>query len=334
MKTFLHLAAVGAVCFAASQAEAFNPDALRILNNVDGAYVSAINDASTMVVANLGLGFANHAFSYDGATLTDLGTLGGSGSYAYGVNDYGVIVGKSQISQGVSRAFAYTGGRMIDLGTLGGDYSAAFNINDAGTIVGESLTSDGQSHAFSFTGGQMTDLGTLPFSTTSAAYGINSACTIVGVSNERAFSYSNGVMTALDGSIIYSLRSGANAINDSGTIVGWSKSAVSFNVHAMSYSNGVMADLGDLGQGWEAGLCESYATAISNDGTIVGYSTTSTQYDPEVHAFIYKNGVMTDLGPYLDPDTSSQAFAVDNHDNVFGGGAKDGYLALFLFRGE
>lgn len=240
----------------------------------------------------------------------------------------------------MDRAFAYFGGRMIDLGTLGGDYSAAFNINNANTIVGESLTSDGQSHAFSFSGGQMTDLGTLPHNTanglllgfTSAAYGINSAGIIVGVSDERAFSYHNGVMTALDGSAIYSLQSGANAINDSSTIVGWSQSDISLNFHAMSYSDGVMTDLGDLGRGWDAGFCESYATAISNDGTIVGYSTTSTNFNPEVHAFIYKNGVMTDLSPDLDPDpdSSSQAFAIDDQDNVFGGGG-DGF---FIFHGE
>lgn len=98
MKTFLRLLAVaGTVCFAASQAEAFNPDALRILHNVDGYYVSAINHTGTMIVINVGSSPQGHAFSCDGTTLTDLGTLGGSGSYAYGVNDYGVIVGKSRI---------------------------------------------------------------------------------------------------------------------------------------------------------------------------------------------------------------------------------------------
>ena len=119
--------------------------------------------------------------------MTDLGTLGGSGSWAYGINDAGQVVGES-ITAADSYSFhafitGSNGAGMTDLGTLGGGYSYASGINDAGRVSGWSTTAAGATHAF-ITGPNgvgMTDLGTLGGSD-SRAYDINDAGQVVGES--------------------------------------------------------------------------------------------------------------------------------------------------------
>ena len=58
-------------------------------------------------------------------TVTDRGTLGGTGSWAKGINNRGQVVGSSYPCgpPGGYHAFLYSGGLMQDLGTLGGSYS-------------------------------------------------------------------------------------------------------------------------------------------------------------------------------------------------------------------
>jgi probable HAF family extracellular repeat protein len=97
--------------------------------------------------------------------------------------------------------------------------------------------------------------------------------------------YSGGTWKDL-GTLPGGVESCAYGINDSGQIVGYSKTADG-HTHAFLYSNGVMTDLGTLGG------TDSIAWDINNSGQIVGYSNTVGGQD---HAFSYINGKMTDLG--------------------------------------
>jgi probable HAF family extracellular repeat protein len=220
---------------------------------------------------------------------------------AYGINDSGTVVGQS----GGGYAFSYSGGMMTDLGV-----GAAYGINNAGTIVGGT---DGsilaRGNAFSYSSGVMNYLGS------GSAYGINASGTIVGVTTSGdAFSYSSGVMTSLfygtaygindSGTVVGSSGSGpavsysggvinyfgsgsAYGINASGTIVGSaSLGDASDSIQAFSYSGDVMTYLGSPG-------LSGAARGINSSGTIVGDNAAN-------HAFVYSDGVMTDLSPYLD----------------------------------
>lgn len=185
--------------------------------------------------------------------------------------------------------------KAIDLGTLGGPSAGGQGngagtsrfINSAGVVVGSSETtvldtyapncSDPEclvGHAFRWQDGILTDLGALP-----------------GVNN-----------------------SGANAINDRGWIVGFSQTGEIDPVngfpagHGVLWKGGQIIDLGTLGTG-----IESSGNYINNAGDVVGVVSVDTTADPfafiglgafpsPTHAFIWKNGVMRDLGTLGGPD--------------------------------
>jgi probable HAF family extracellular repeat protein len=78
----------------------------------------------------------------------------------------------------------------------------------------------------------------------------------------------------------------AEAVNDHGEIVGYSRTTSGF-FHAFRWADGRMIDLGTLGGG------ESYATDINNHGQVVGYNYTGTD---GVRPFLWEDGRMIDLG--------------------------------------
>ena len=94
--------------------------------------------------------------------LTDLGTLGGTGSYGGAINDSGQVTGYANTSGDAAiHAFVTINGVMRDLGTLGGTHSEGTAINASGQVTGYSETTDGSQHAFLFSDGQMQDLNDL-----------------------------------------------------------------------------------------------------------------------------------------------------------------------------
>lgn len=124
---------------------------------------------------------------------------------------------------------------MHNLGGLGGDVdgwkSCAYAISDTGRIVGGAIASSGFQHAFLYDG-NMQDLGTNG-QQESCATGINKAGQIVGWYGVgvygRGFVYFNGKMQDV-GDLAQnpeSFHTFANGINDSGWIVGESRTKAS-----------------------------------------------------------------------------------------------------------
>lgn len=143
--------------------------------------------------------------------------------------------------------------------------------------------------------GVMTDLGDLG-GIGSSAVAINNSGQVVGVAplasgQSVAFLYSNGVMQSLGTG--GGTSSQAAAINNSGQIVG---SIVANNfLQAFVYAGGSMKMLGSLGGNY------SQAYGINDAGLIVGSS--STVGDANNYAFVYNNGVMTDLNTLVNSPT-------------------------------
>jgi len=258
---------------------------------------------------------APHAVKFGDAGPVDLGTLeGGTFSYALGINNRGQIVGNSGTSSGRAHAFLLTGGVMKDLGTLpGGGSSSATAINDNGQIVGYATAASNETHAVLYQQGVMSDLGTLPGGDFSEATGINNLGQIVGYSTSNAgvhaFVYFNEAM--IDIGTLGGNLSNATGINGAGQIVGLSTPLSNSPALAFLYSDGSMNALGTLTSG---SFQYSKAAGINSYADIVGESSVASGV---THAFIWRGGVMTDLGT-LPGSTYSTAVAINDQGLVVG----------------
>ncbi|MCH7877737.1 MAG: DUF3466 family protein [candidate division Zixibacteria bacterium] len=113
----------------------------------------AINNNNHVVgVGNTSNITINHAFFWDGATLTEINPAGTGSSSAHSINDHDQVVGMHQFNYSAytlgqtvnSRAFLWEGGTFTDLETLpGATRTVAWEINNSGEIVGFSSDANG-----------------------------------------------------------------------------------------------------------------------------------------------------------------------------------------------
>jgi probable HAF family extracellular repeat protein len=93
-------------------------------------------------------GAASHGFLWqdnaNGASVIDLGSLGGGQAIAHDINDQGQVVGTSRTADGTWRAFIWQNGAMTDLGIIGQPDerlesldALAWGINKNGQVVGQ-----------------------------------------------------------------------------------------------------------------------------------------------------------------------------------------------------
>jgi probable HAF family extracellular repeat protein len=120
-----------------------------------------------------------------------------------------------------------------------------------------------------------------------------------------------------------------NHINSSWQMSGTVYLDLNGPLHALLYSLGNPLDLGTLGG------TNSEALNLNDAGAVVGWSQTAGP-NPSPRAFLFANGVMTDLGvlghnPFSGP-TFSIAYDVNNANQVVGASTTaDGHVSPFLY---
>ena len=283
----------------------------------------------------------NHAFSWNGGVMTDLGTLGlgpdgtFDHSFANGNNDSGQIVGHGYLfSEADPRAFLWSPpGPMASLDTvLGPGFSSALDINNLGQIVGlrgdPPNISTWSAFLYDTAASQLTSLPGIGGSFRTAAVAINDSGEAAGygsTANDSAFhavKWANNV--AADLGTLGGTHSFASGINGLGAVVGQSWVVGDSNTHAFLWTGGPMQDLGTLGGGF------SSANAISASNEVAGTSSTASN---ENRAFIFEGGVMSDLNDRISRISGwvlVEATAINGVGQIVGNGIVNGETHAFL----
>ena len=213
---------------------------------------------------------------------------------------------------------AYT---ITNLGNLGyPQLSEPAGINSAGQVTGESTTAatitftcgppkhrttctEHLIHGYLYSAGTLTNLGTLG-GNSSAGAAINDSGTIAGYADlssgiGHAALFHGGTVTDLGSLSGPTGSSAATAINDLGQVAGWTTGPGGSAEEAFVETNGVMAGLGLL-----SGGTFSAATGINASGVVVGDEDNAAS---DERAFVYSNGVKTDLGTLGGPNAAAGA---------------------------
>ena len=255
---------------------------------------------------------AFHAVLWRGGQITDLGTLqGGYESFAFAVNNRGRVVGFS--TNGTPDPYSYfyfqifgsSAGTqmralswdkqngMQDLGTLGGPDAWAGLVNEHGQIAG-----------ISYTG--------------STANADNGTCSPNAPTQDPFFWEKDTGM--IDVGTLGGTCGVPNALNNQGQVVGESYLAGNLNVHAFLWDKRAHPQLTDLGT---LGGDNASALWLNDAGEVIGFSDLPpnppgcTGLACQHHSFLWKHGVMTDLGS-VGSDPCSRALSINSRGQIVG----------------
>ncbi len=201
--------------------------------------------------------------------------------------------------------------------------SAVHDVNASGQLSGHAGTR-GSARAIRVQDGRITNLGEINGSGQSIGWGINDAGDVVGQTHPTSdyepshlFLYRDGKMTDLGAVLGSGMSSFGRDINNAGWIVGDRVNVNGGATRGFVWRDGQFEDLGSLGGSDPIRFGTTTSAQDVNDrGQIVGASMPAK--GAPLHAYIWENGTMRDLG-VLGPDTeATQAFAINNHGQVVG----------------
>jgi probable HAF family extracellular repeat protein len=238
------------------------------------SYATGINNLGQVVgssqLLTSGKDQLTHATLWDHGVTTDLGAqqgLGSSYSYASAINDSGQVVGSSSgfVNNAASHAALWSNGTITDLApSTSFRYSVAKAINIGGVTVGQDA--DGVATMWTTTGSTSLD-GPLSY-----ASGVNNHGIVAGNdATGHAATWNGTNVTQLEDWPEQLGQSVASGINDSGAVVGLSK----------TFMHGTIPTVWINGQPSALPLLHgefSQPFAINNQGQIVGQAADSYRF--------------------------------------------------------
>lgn len=251
-------------------------------------------------------GTQTRGFLWHNGDMRELRTLGGPDSQALGLNEGGQVTGISYTNStpnpvtGVPTAdpFLWNGEQgMIDLGTLGGVWGTAFFVNNRGQVVGYSSVATNPGACFR-PGGNVG----------------------VGDPNCHPFVWDKEKLTDLNTETKGGNPISANALSDSGEVVGTAVFPGRPISDAYLWRKGVARDLGVVDDD-----CFSEAFAINSRKQIVGQSFSCVSNF--LRTFLWESGSIVDLNALAGPNSSLQlveAFAINDRGEIGGIGVPPG----------
>ena len=248
----------------------------------------------------------------------------------HAINNAGVVVGFRQPPGAtvpeLDRPMKWqTPGNGVDLGVDQSPTSdvEATGINDNGLIAGKTLTFDDKTTAWTLNGSIFTRLPNLPGTGNSARTdAVNKNGLVVGSATTPttfpAVEWVNGQIKVL-GTLPGGTFAEAKAVNSAGVAAGVSTTTggMEFGVgHAVMFAGGTVTDLHFPGTDTNSGS----ANGINDAGTIVGSVS-------GLGAFVYQNGVATDLNTLIPANSGfsiAGVNAINNKGQIVGEAFKNG----------
>jgi probable HAF family extracellular repeat protein len=261
------------------------------------------------------------AFYWSNGVLTPFDVNSETFGVGSAINSKLQIVG-NKLGEVGQVGFLYDNGKTIDVGMLPGcNFAEAYAINESSQIVGQSSdVVNGPLGAFLWDSGKQQSLD-LPVGPNSIANDINDDAQIVGwmgsspnpPNYSEAFLWENGKAIPL-GIPKPGTGSEAKAISNNGYVCGIyaypNPEGGPVIRRPFRWKDGVMTELGIL-----PGYLRSLALDVNNDGTVVGYCSNNLP----THAFVWRNGVMTDLNDLIPAElelTLGQAIAINDNGQI------------------
>ncbi|MDH2427065.1 hypothetical protein [Sphaerisporangium sp. TRM90804] len=204
-------------------------------------------------------------------------------------------------------------------------WSEAQDVNTARQVAGHGNNErDPASYAFRWQDGQLTRIPAIYAPGNNSAFGINEAGHVAGHTHTsftepaHAFVYRDGTVTDLGTGWGYGSGSAATDINNKGVVVGHRVKQQGAPHRAVLWNrNGKIRELGTLGGSTDRPFSTaSLANAVNDRNQVVGTALPST--GEETHAFLWQNGVMTDLGTLGGAAVRSEAFDINEKTQIVG----------------
>ncbi len=300
------------------------PDAVQRYLGVNGN--GDIIGTGQQVGAQNGEGFVIKAGTNTPVFLSTAGDPGNTAQFTtpHSISDDGVVVGDIfPFNTSIHRAarWSVAGATGVDLGV---DPSQPFfdveatAVNGGGLVAGRTVDPASKVTAWTVTGTTITKLPFLPGGAQGRALAVNGTGLAVGSSAisttvVSAAAWQNGQVRDL-GLLPGGDFAEADAVNSAGVAVGVSNTAPGGDgagLHAVKFSGGTVTDLNIPGT---TALANATATGINDSGVIIGSL-------PNGGAYVYRDGVATDLNTLIPPNSGfhiTKATGINNNGVIVG----------------